>query len=63
MIKVAERIIAVIDESGKSVRFGKTADEHIKTLPINNKSNVFSEEVLKKLDDDRNGIKKSLKED
>ena len=52
MGNLADRIIVVIEDGKKSIRFDKHADEHIKDLPVqNDKSKLLSfvEEVKRKL--------------
>jgi len=58
MSTMPERIIAVIDDVAKAIRFGEDADTHVKQLPIKSDANItFVKEVFRKLD------KHSKKED
>ena len=52
MGNLADRIIVVIEDGKKSIRFDKHADEHVKGLPIQTdktKLSSFIEEVKRKL--------------
>ena len=50
MVIMADRIIAVIDDDGKSTRLGRPADEHVRKLPIKSIPSNFVDEVLRKVD-------------
>ncbi len=50
MSTMADRIITVIDDDGKSTRLGRPADEYVRKLPIKPNTSSFVDEVLRKVD-------------